>query len=90
MKTLWFAVFLLGSCASWNQKDFEKDLEKSPEASSVFTEEQAPILEKFEVTEVKEKPAPVVKEKIKKVSPKKIEASKKATTPEKKEAAPKN
>ena len=82
MKTLWFAVFLLGSCASWNQKDFEKDLEKSPEASSVFTEEQAPILEKFEVTEVKEKPAPVVKEKIKKVSPKKIEASKKATTPE--------
>ena len=54
MKTLWLAVLLLGSCSSWKQKDFEKDLEKSPEASPAITEKQAPILEKFEVKEVEE------------------------------------
>lgn len=72
MKTLWLALILLGSCASWKQKDFEKSLEKSPEASPVITEEQAPILEKFEVKEVAQKPAPVVKEKPKAVEKKKV------------------
>ena len=73
MKTLWLAVLLLGSCASWKQKDFEKDLEKSPEAAPIITEEQAPILEKFEVKDVEEKPAPVEKVKpkvvVKKAAP---------------------
>jgi hypothetical protein len=52
LKTLIPAVFLLFSCASWKQKDFEKDLEKTPEAQTVITEKQAPILEKFEVKDV--------------------------------------
>ncbi len=71
MKTLWLTVLLLGSCASWNQKDFEKDLKKHPDAETVITEKQAPILEKFEVTDVVEKPAPTVKEKSK-ITAKKI------------------
>lgn len=79
MKTLWLSVLLLGSCASWKQKDFEKSLEKSPEAKSAITEDQAPILEKFEVKEapkpVEEKPKPVAV-----VAPKKIATPKKAET----------
>ncbi len=86
MKTLWLTVLLLGSCASWKQKDFEKDLKKSPEAESVITEKQAPILEKFEVTEVKENPAPVVKEKSKTITQKKTPAPKKKIAPKTKEA----
>lgn len=86
MKTLWLAVLLLGSCSSWKQKDFEKDLEKSPDASPVITEEQAPILEKYEVTEVKEKPAPVVKEKTKAVVQKKAAAAPKKEIPKAPEA----
>jgi len=82
LKTLWLAVLLLGSCSSWNQKDFEKDLEKSPDSKPVITEEQAPILEKFEVTEVEEqKPAPVVKEKPKSIPQKKAVAPKKTPDP---------
>lgn len=73
MKKLWLVLLLLGSCSSWKQKDFEKDLEKSSDSTPVITEAQAPILEKFEVTEVEEKPAPVVKEKPKTIVQKKVE-----------------
>lgn len=76
MKTLWLLALLL-SCSSWKQKDFEKDLAKNPEEKSVITEAQAPILEKFEIKDVEEKPAPVsVKEKA---VPKKFSAPKTAT-----------
>ncbi len=82
MKTLWLTVLLLGlgSCASWKQKDFEKDLKKHPEAETVITQEQAPILEKFEVTDVVEKPAPAVKEKLK-TTDKKITSAPKKVIP---------
>lgn len=83
MKTLWLTVLLLGSCASWKQKDFEKDLKKHPEAESVITEEQAPILEKFEVKDVAEKPAPVVK-----VEKQKAVVQKKAPLPKKEKVIP--
>ncbi len=49
-------MLFLGSCSSWKQKDFEKDLEKNPEAEAEVTKESAPILEKFEVKDVEEKP----------------------------------
>lgn len=83
MKTLWISVFLLASCAAWKQKDFEKDLEKSPDARPAITQDQAPILEKFEVKEVEAaktpEEVPVVKEKPKPESvTKKPEAPKKA------------
>lgn len=78
MKKLWLAVLLLGSCSSWKQKDFEKDLEKSSDSVPVITEAQAPILEKFEVTDVQEKTPEVVKEKPKSVVHKKVEATKKS------------
>ncbi len=67
MKTLWLALLVLGSCSSWNQKDFEKDLEKDSTSAPVITQEQAPIMEKFEVTEVEEpkkSPPPQTKKKI--------------------------
>jgi hypothetical protein len=89
LKTLWLIVLLLGSCASWKQKDFEKDLEKDPEVKTVITEKQAPILEKFEVTDVKETPAPVVKKKQKAVTQKKAPAPKKTVVPPIKTPEPK-
>ncbi len=73
------ALLILGSCSSWKQKDFEKDLEKDNKSAPVITQEQAPIMEKFEVTEVEESkttPAPETKKstavtKKKEVAPKK-------------------
>lgn len=64
MKTFWLTLLILGSCSSWNQKDFEKDLEKDSKSVPVITQEQAPIMEKFEVTEVEEPkkvPVPIIK-----------------------------
>lgn len=79
MKTLWLLALLLCSCATWKQKDFEKSLEKAPESSPAITGEEAPILEKFEVTEVTETPPPEKKPEtpVKKSPPKKA-ATKKA------------
>ncbi len=60
MKTWWLALLIFASCSSWKQKDFEKDLEKSPDAVPVVKEEPSEIMEKFEVKEVakvEEKPA---------------------------------
>ncbi len=80
MKTLCLAILLLGSCASWKQKDFEKDLESPVTGTPAITEVQAPILEKFEVTEVVvEKKAASVKEKPKTIAPKKNVIVKKET-----------
>lgn len=65
MKKL-FLVFLLAGCASWKQKDFEKDMaepEKAP-VVTVTSRKEEKLLEKFEVKKVEEeKPAPEVKDK---------------------------
>lgn len=79
MKTLWLAVLILSSCSSWKQKDFEKDLEKSPDATPVITEKQAPILEKFEVKEVEETPKATPAPEAKKI----VWVKKKVTPPKK-------
>lgn len=79
---LWLALLVLSSCSSWKQKDFEKSLEKTPEAAPAITEEQAPILEKFEVKDVEDsqvKPAPVVASKKPKALPVKKAPVKKTT-----------
>jgi hypothetical protein len=92
LKTLWLSVLLLASCASWKQKDFEKSLEKSPDPTPEVTKEAAPILEKFEVKDVKDGPQPAAPVEAKKVaSAKKKTETKKPRDkkiPEKKIEAP--
>ncbi len=82
---MWLLVLFLGSCSSWKQKDFEKALEKSPEATAEVSKDSAPLLEKFEVKDVEaskaEKEKPVIAEK--KVVVKKIPEKKSVKTPEK-------
>ncbi len=88
MKTWWLALLIAASCSSWKQKDFEKDLEKSPDAAPVITEVQAPIMEKFEVKDVAATPAPEVKKvtvtKKKEIPAKKVVVEKPAVVEEKK------
>lgn len=80
MKRLLLFVVLLSSCATWKQKDFEKELDKPSEEAQPKVETTAKeekILEKFEVQPVEEAP---------KVEEKKIEAKK--PTPVVKKAQP--
>ncbi|MES2527733.1 MAG: DUF3108 domain-containing protein [Bdellovibrionota bacterium] len=87
MKTWWLALLIAASCSSWKQKDFEKDLEKSPDSAPVITEVQAPIMEKFEVKEVAAEAPPSVKKvavtKKKEIPAKKVVVEK-AVAPEEK------
>lgn len=57
MKSVFLALLLLGSCSTWKQKDFEKELSKpAPEAAPevAATKADEKILEKFEVSPVDE------------------------------------
>jgi hypothetical protein len=82
-------MLFLGACASWKQKDFEKSLEKSPDPQPQVSKDAAPILEKFEVTDVKEEPKPKQEEKVKPVTKKAspVMVKKQATVAKKTEKA---
>ena len=57
MKIVMLSLFLLASCSSWEQKDFEKELNKPTEEAQpkvVATKKEEKILEKFEVQPVDE------------------------------------
>ncbi len=57
MKHLFLALLFISSCSSWNQKDFEKDIDKSDEEVQpvvTATPKDEKILEKFEVQTVEE------------------------------------
>ncbi|MFP5385168.1 MAG: DUF3108 domain-containing protein [Bacteriovoracia bacterium] len=78
MKKL-IVVLLLSGCASWKQKDFEKELSKPSEEAqpkvSVTTAKDEKLLEKFEVQPVDEAAAKKEPE-VKKEEPKKVKAQK--------------
>lgn len=78
MKTFWLALLIVSSCSSWKQKDFEKDLQKDSKSVPVITQEQAPIMEKFEVTEIDktEKTSTAKQKKIISVNKKDVRAKK--------------
>lgn len=57
MKTLLLCLFIISGCASWKQKDFEKELDRPSEEAQpqvATTKKEEKILEKFEVQPVDE------------------------------------
>lgn len=73
-------LFALLGCSSWKQKDFEKDLHKTPEVTEAQVEvKDESLIQKFEVKEVESKPEPIPE--VKKSIPKKTSPPKKATAP---------
>ncbi len=76
MKTFVLFLVLASSCASWKQKDFEKDIDKSA-PPTIEVDADKSVLDKFEVksvgvTPAEPTPAPVVDKKTKTSSKKKI------------------
>ncbi|MCM2350356.1 MAG: DUF3108 domain-containing protein [Bacteriovoracaceae bacterium] len=58
MKIILLSLFIVASCSSWEQKDFEKELDKPTEEAQpqiIETKKDEKLLEKFEVQPVDEK-----------------------------------
>lgn len=79
-KLLITALIVVSGCSTWKQKDFVKELEKSPETEAqvkVETKKEVKLLEKFEVQVIPEvKEAPVATKKISKAAPKSVKVEK--------------
>ena len=86
MKRVFLSLLLLSGCATWKQKDFEKDINQPTEEAApavVTSKADEKLLEKFEVKEVEEVKAPEPQKKavVKKETPKKVVATHKKETP---------